>query len=172
MTTHAGCRDWRSWPWHLIVLLCECLTSIGIGTDQAVIKRTVLFGMETSSEKILAYARDPHMSDNEQQSIQTNTSSQRSCESYVCLMNMVHCRTMNKHVEQGKKNDDQSWRIRYIGLLCMSQVYKHLQSESRHRTLSNLVWMFIHEFEKFERDDRVLEALKVGRVMFERTKSY
>lgn len=68
--------------------------------------------------------------------------------------------------EQGKvkTNDDQSWRVRYMGLLCMSQIYKHLQTEPRHKTLSNLLWMFLHEYEKRERDDRILEALKVGRV--------
>jgi hypothetical protein len=63
-----------------------------------------------------------------------------------------------------KVDDDQSWRIRYIGLLCMSQIYKHLQSEPRYKTLSNLLWMFVNEYEKRERDDRILEALKVGRV--------
>jgi hypothetical protein len=64
-----------------------------------------------------------------------------------------------------KVNDDgQSWRIRYMGLLCMSQIYKHLQSEPRHKTLSNLLWMFINQYEKLEQDDRILEALKVGRV--------
>lgn len=62
-------------------------------------------------------------------------------------------------------NDDQSWRIRYTGLLCMSQIYKHLQHEPRHKTLSNLLWMFINEYEKCERDERILEALKVGRVI-------
>lgn len=61
-------------------------------------------------------------------------------------------------------DDDQSWRIRYTGLLCMSQIYKHLQHEPRHKTLSNLLWMFINEYEKRERDERILEALKVGRV--------
>jgi hypothetical protein len=61
-------------------------------------------------------------------------------------------------------NDDQSWRIRYMGLLCMSQIYKHLKNEPRHKTLTNLLWMFINEYEKRERDDRILEALKVGRV--------
>jgi hypothetical protein len=48
--------------------------------------------------------------------------------------------------------------------LCMSQIYKHLQTEPRHKTLSNLLWMFINEYEKREPDDRILEALKVGRV--------
>lgn len=68
--------------------------------------------------------------------------------------------------EQGKVkiNDDQSWRVRYMGLLCMSQIYKHLQVEPRHKTLSNLLWMFINQYEKREQDDRILEALKVGRV--------
>ena len=40
-------------------------------------------------------------------------------------------------------------------------IYK---SEPRYKTLSNLLWMFINQYEKRERDDRILEALKVGRV--------
>ncbi|CAF1333580.1 unnamed protein product, partial [Adineta steineri] len=51
-------HGWRSWSWKLIVHLCECLTSICIGTEQALIKRKILFGNETSSDNILAYARN------------------------------------------------------------------------------------------------------------------
>ncbi|CAF5172962.1 unnamed protein product [Rotaria magnacalcarata] len=76
---------------------------------------------------------------------------------------MLNCRIIDEQGKVKNDEDDQSWRIRYMGLLCMSQVYKHLQTEPRHKTISNLLWMFIHEYEKRERDDRILEALKVGR---------
>jgi hypothetical protein len=153
---------WRSWSWQLIVLLCECLASICISTDQAVIKRTVLFGSETSSENILAHASDTNYSLSDQKTT-TESSITRGNDDNVCLMQMLKYRAID---ERGKikVDDDQSWRIRYIGLLCMSQIYKHLQSEPRYKTLSNLLWMFINEYEKRERDDRILEALKVGRV--------
>ncbi|UJR10441.1 hypothetical protein I4U23_014645 [Adineta vaga] len=147
---------WRSWSWQLIVLLCECLTSIGIGSDQAIIKRTILFGHETSSDSILAYARNTN-----EQNIRSNDN--------VCLMQMLSYHTIdnnnnnNNSTDNDDDDDDQSWRIRYMGLLCMSQIYKHLQNERRHKTLSNLLWMFIHEYEQYERDNRILEALKVGR---------
>lgn len=147
----------------MIILLCECLTSICISSDQALIKRTVLFGTETSSDNILAYASDTIYSLNEQKTI-TDTSSTRSSDENVCLMHVLKYRTID---EQGKvkvNDDGQSWRVRYIGLLCMSQIYKHLQTEPRYKTLSNLLWMFINEYEKYERDERIVEALKVGRV--------
>jgi len=161
--SHLLSHGWRSWSWQLIILLCECLTSICISTDQAVIKRTILFGSETSSDNILAYVTDTNYSLNEQKTI-TDNSTSRANDDYVCLMQMLKYRAID---EQGKikmNDDDQSWRIRYMGLLCMSQIYKHLQTEPRHKTLSNLLWMFVHEYEKRERDDRILEALKVGRV--------
>ncbi|CAF1124495.1 unnamed protein product [Rotaria sordida] len=165
--SHLLSRGWRSWSWQLIILLCECLTSICIGTNQTIIKRTVLFGNETSSDNILIYASDNQHPINEQKTF-TESSTSRGNDDNVCLMHMMHYRTID---EQGKiktDNDDdddnnQSWRIRYMGLLCMSQIYKHLQNEPRHKTLSNLLWMFIHEYEKREKDDRILEALKVGR---------
>ncbi|CAF1138909.1 unnamed protein product [Adineta ricciae] len=144
-TTQLMSHGWRSWSWQLIVLLCECLTSIGIGSDQAVIKRTILFGNETSSDTILAYARNT-----DEQSMRSNHTNDN-----VCLMHMFSYRATD--------NDDLSWRIRYMALLCMSQLYKHLQTERRHKTLSNLLWMFIHEYEQYECDNRILEALKVGR---------
>ncbi|CAF0826870.1 unnamed protein product [Rotaria sp. Silwood1] len=161
--SHLLSRGWRSWPWQLIILLCECLTSICIGTNQAAIKRTVLFGNETSSDNILTYASDSQYPINDQKTF-TESSTTRGNDDNVCLMQMLHYRIID---EQGKikidNDDNQSWRIRYMGLLCMSQIYKHLQVEPRHKTLSNLLWMFIHEYEKRERDDRILEALKVGR---------
>lgn len=149
----------------MILLLCECLTTICISTDQALIKRTVLFGTETSSDNIIAYARDTNYTPNEQ-TIITESSTTRGNEDNVCLIHMLKYRMID---EQGKvklTDDDQSWRVRYMGLLCMSQIYKHLQTEPRHKTLSNLLWMFINEYEKRERDDRILEALKVGRVSY------
>ena len=80
-------------------------------------------------------------------------------------MQMLNYRTMNEQENVPINDDnDQSWRIRYMGLLCMSQIYKHLQSQPRHKTLSNFLWVFIHQYEKREQDDRVTEALKVGRV--------
>lgn len=80
-------------------------------------------------------------------------------------MQMLNYRSIDEHGKmKTNDNDDQSWRVRYMGLLCMSQIYKHLQSEPRYKTLSNLLWMFINQYEKRERDDRILEALKVGRV--------
>lgn len=159
---HLLSRGWRSWSWQLIYLLCECLTSICIGTNQAYIKRTVLFGTETSSDNILAYVRDLQLPMGEHKTI-TDSSTAHTYDDNVCLMQMLNYRASN---EQGKvkTNDDQAWRVRYMGLLCMSQIYKHLQTEPRYKTLSNLLWMFIHEYEKYERDDRILEALKVGRV--------
>ncbi|CAF3417621.1 unnamed protein product [Rotaria socialis] len=159
---HLLSRGWRSWPWQLIVLLCECLTSICIGTTQAVIKRTVLFGVETSSDNILAFANDSQLLVSEQKAF-TETSTTRGNDDNVCLMYMLNYRIIDEHGKLNNDEDDQSWRIRYMGLLCMSQVYKHLQTEPRHKTISNLLWMFIHEYEKRERDDRILEALKVGR---------
>ncbi|CAF4034973.1 unnamed protein product [Rotaria sp. Silwood2] len=158
--SHLLSRGWRSWPWQLIILLCECLTSICIGTNHAVIKRTVLFGNETSSDNILSYASDSQYPINEQKTF-TESSTARENDDNVCLMQMLHYQIID---EQGKiktnDDDNQSWRIRYMGLLCMSQIYKHLQIEPRHKTLSNLLWMFIHEYEKREQDDRILEALK------------
>ncbi len=149
----------------MIVLLCECFTSICIGTHQAIIKRTVLFGNETSSDNILAYARDTHLSIHEQKSVSGSSSISNENDENVCLMQMLNYRAIDEQGKlKGNDDDDQSWRIRYMGLLCMSQIYKHLQNERRHKTLSNLLWMFIHEYEKHERDDRILEALKVGRV--------
>ncbi|CAF2008331.1 unnamed protein product [Rotaria magnacalcarata] len=159
---HLLSRGWRSWPWQLIILLCECLTSICIGTTQAVIKRTVLFGVETSSDNILAFANDSQLLVSEQKAF-TETSTTRGNDDNVCLMHMLNCRIIDEQGKVKNDEDDQSWRIRYMGLLCMSQVYKHLQTEPRHKTISNLLWMFIHEYEKRERDDRILEALKVGR---------
>jgi hypothetical protein len=148
----------------LIVLLCECLTSICISTNQAVIKRTALFGNETSSDNILAYASDTDFSITEQKTI-TDNSTSRGNDDNVCLMQMLNYRSIDAHGKMKPiDKDDQSWRIRYMGLLCMSQIYKHLQTEPRHKTLSNLLWMFINEYEKREPDDRILEALKVGRV--------
>ena len=164
--SHLVSRGWRSWPWQLIILLCECLTSICISTEQAVIKRTVLFGTETSSENILAFATDSHVHRVAPKTAKTESTATNIQEDLVCLMQMVHYRAP-RQPGTGRPNDDsddQSWRIRYMGLLCLSQVYKHLANESRYKTLSNLLWTFVHEFEKFERDDRVLEALKVGRV--------
>ena len=135
--------------------------TICISADQALIKRTCLFGSETSSDNILGYAQDALPSKPERKS-GTETSTTRSQENHVCLMQMLHYRS--KSTDDAAENDDQSWRVRYMGLLCMSQIYKHLQAEPRHKTLSNLLWMFIDEYKKYERDDRVLEALKVGRV--------
>ncbi|CAF3754404.1 unnamed protein product [Adineta steineri] len=145
-------HGWRSWSWKLIVHLCECLTSICIGTEQALIKRKILFGNETSSDNILAYARNINTFTTE-----PNTVSQSKNNEHVCLMQMLTYQTKDEN------DEDLSWRIRYMGLLCMSQIYKHLQNERRHKTLSNLLWMFIHEYEQNERDNRILEALKVGR---------
>jgi hypothetical protein len=158
--SHLLSRGWRSWPWQLIILLCECLTSICISTEQALIKRTVLFGTETSSDNILAYASDI----NEQKTVTENSTIGGNDDS-VCLMHMLKYRATDEYGKI-KINDgnDQSWRIHYMGLLCMSQVYKHLKNESRYKTLSNLLWMFINQYERHERDDRILEALKVGRV--------
>jgi hypothetical protein len=161
--SHLLSQGWRSWSWQLILLLCECLTTICISTDQAVIKRTVLFGSETSSDNIIAYASDINYIPNEQATI-TESSTTRGNEDSVCLMHMLKYRAIDEHGKVKLTNDDQSWRVRYMGLLCMSQIYKHLQKEPRHKTLSNLLWMFINEYEKRERDDRILEALKVGRV--------
>lgn len=130
------------------------------------IKRTVLFGTETSSENILAYATDTAFSLKEQNTI-TDSSTTRGNDDNVCLMQMLKYRSTEgkgKVKGEGQDEEDSSWRVRYTGLLCMSQVYKHLKSEPRHKTLSNLLWLFINEFEKREDDDRVLEALKVGRV--------
>jgi hypothetical protein len=161
--SHLLSQGWRSWSWQLIILLCECLASICISTDQALIKRTVLFGVETSSDNILAYASDINYIPSDQNTI-TESSTTHGNEDNVCLMHMLKYRAID---EQGKikvTEDDQSWRVRYMGLLCMSQIYKHLQTEPRHKTLSNLLWMFINEYEKRERDERILEALKVGRV--------
>ncbi|CAF0833402.1 unnamed protein product [Adineta steineri] len=145
-------HGWRLWSWKLIVHLCECLTSICIGTEQALIKRKILFGNETSSDNILAYARNINTFTTE-----PNTASQSKNNEHVCLMQMLTYQTKDEN------DEDLSWRIRYMGLLCMSQIYKHLQNERRHKTLSNLLWMFIHEYEQNERDNRILEALKVGR---------
>ena len=162
--SHLLSRGWRSWSWQLIILLCECLTSVCISTTQAVIKRTALFGTETSSDNILAYASDTYSTVTEQKTI-TDNSTSRGNDDNVCLMQMLNYRSIDEHGKmKTNDNDDQSWRVRYMGLLCMSQIYKHLQSEPRHKTLSNLLWMFINQYEKRERDERILEALKVGRV--------
>jgi hypothetical protein len=161
--SHLLSRGWRSWPWQLIVLLCECLTAICISTNQAVIKRTALFGSETSSDNILAYAADSHFYINEQKT-HTENSTSRETDDNVCLMQMLNYRTIDEQGKTKTEGDDESWRIRYMGLLCLSQIYKHLQTELRHKTLSNLLWLFIHEYEQHVRDDRILEALKVGRV--------
>ncbi len=161
--SHLLSYGWRSWSWQLIILLCECLTSICISTDQALIKRTVLFGSETSSDNILAYARDTNYSLVEQRTI-SETSTTYGIDDNVCLMHMLKYQAIDEKGKLKVNDDGQSWRIRYMGLLCMSQIYKHLQSEPRHKTLSNLLWMFINQYEKLEQDDRILEALKVGRV--------
>lgn len=160
--SHLLAQGWRSWSWQLIILLCECLTSICISSDQALIKRTILFGTETSSDNILAYANDTY-SLNEQKTI-TESSTTRGNEENVCLMHMLKYRAIDEKGKVKTDNDDLSWRIRYMGLLCMSQIYKHLKTEPRHKTLNNLLWMFINQYEKYEQDGRILEALKVGRV--------
>ena len=79
-------------------------------------------------------------------------------------MQMLRYRAIDERGKIKFNDNDQSWRVRYMGLLCMSQIYKHLQNEPRYKTLSNLLWMFINDYEKREGDDRILEALKVGRV--------
>ncbi|CAF1128122.1 unnamed protein product [Adineta steineri] len=66
-------HGWRSWSWKLIVHLCECLTSICIGTEQALIKRKILFGNETSSDNILAYARNINTFTTEPNTVSQNT---------------------------------------------------------------------------------------------------
>ncbi|CAF4490706.1 unnamed protein product, partial [Rotaria magnacalcarata] len=75
-----------------------CLTSICIGTTQAVIKRTVLFGVETSSDNILAFANDSQLLVSEQKAF-TETSTTRGNDDNVCLMHMLNCRIID---EQGK----------------------------------------------------------------------
>jgi len=156
---------WRAWSWQMIVLLCECLTSICISTEQPLIKRTVLFGSEISSENIMVYASNMSYTFNEQKTI-TDSSTTHGNEDNVCLMQMIKYRSLDEKgkVQTNEDKNDSAWRVRYISLLCMSQIYKHLKNEPRHRTLSNLLWLFINEIERNERDDRVLEALKVGRV--------
>lgn len=158
--SHLLSRGWRSWPWQLIILLSDCLTSICIGAEQTIIKRTALFGSEVSSDNILSYARTGSLEEPERQ-ITAETSTTRRGDDLVSLMQIVHFRP--KKLDEIDE-DDQSWRIRYTGLLAFSQVYKHLHQQNRHKTLTNLVWIFIDEFSKNERDERVLEALKVGRV--------
>ena len=158
--SHLLSRGWRSWPWQLILLLCDCLTSICINAEQTAIKRMALFGSETSSDNIIAYAKDVSTYEAERKT-NNETSTSRIQDELVCLMQVVQYRMKKDPDTEG---EDQSWRIRYTGLLCMSQIYRHFQKEGRHKTLTNLIWMFIDVFSKNERDDRVIEALKVGRV--------
>lgn len=158
--SHLLSRGWRSWPWQLILLLCDCLTSICINAEQTAIKRMALFGSETSSDNIIAYAKDVSTYEAERKT-NNETSTSRIQDELVCLMQVVQYR-MKK--DPDTEDEDQSWRIRYTGLLCMSQIHRHFQKEGRHKTLNNLIWMFIDVFSKNERDDRVIEALKVGRV--------
>ncbi|CAF0721386.1 unnamed protein product [Didymodactylos carnosus] len=133
---------WRSWKIELILLLCECLMNICIDTDISNIKRCVLFGDEMSVDNILNMIN----SENE------NGGDRLGVKSASALLLFF----------PPEDDSENSWRVRYMSLLCLSQIYRHLKNDSRHKTLNNLLWCSIHEHEGKENDDRVLEALKVG----------
>lgn len=59
---------------------------------------------------------------------------------------------------------DWSWRIRYTAVQGLVGICGHLSGNKMADGLYNIAWRSLLEANSFERDERVLEALKVGQV--------
>lgn len=61
-------------------------------------------------------------------------------------------------------SQDWSWRVRYSAIQGLVHVCGHLHGDKMADGLYNAAWRSLIEANAHERDERVLEALKVGQV--------
>jgi len=61
--------------------------------------------------------------------------------------------------------NDWSWRIRYGAVQSMVKICRCLASDKNREGLRNAAWNILLRAHSQEKDERVLEALKVGQVL-------
>ncbi|XP_077996992.1 uncharacterized protein LOC144450269 [Glandiceps talaboti] len=134
----------RGWRWEVVFMYTEMMTALCLHGKSAAIQKLSLLG--TGRPNVLpTYKKD-----------------ESSVMASAGLLDLAEFQTLTETGERG--SGDWSWRIRYTAVQGLVKLCRCVQGDKCREGLRTVAWNALMRCHTRERDDRVLEAFKVGQV--------
>ncbi|XP_070549571.1 uncharacterized protein [Ptychodera flava] len=133
----------HGWRWEVVFNYTEVMTALCLHGNTANIQKIALLG--NGKQKVKKYKDDDS----------------KILES-AGLLDMVEFHASTETGEKGQS--DWSWRIRYAAVQGLVKICRCVQGDKCREGLRTVAWNALMRCHSKERDDRVLEAFKVGQV--------
>jgi hypothetical protein len=134
----------QTWPFELTCVYVEVLTGVCLNAPNSLIKRKALLGQAKDAYEIL----------------KSKQSSMTTKSTWAC--GLLELATFGASKIAASK-DDLSWHLRYMAIKGLVQICK-LLNDKENEELRQTCWCSLTVLEETEKNEHVLEALKVGQV--------
>ncbi|PIK33156.1 hypothetical protein BSL78_30032 [Apostichopus japonicus] len=137
------------WPWEVAYVFTETLTNICLYGKNANIKKFALIGNRTGLN-VTQPKKAGEVSE------QTGVTKLKSAG----LLDLAEIKVSKQ--KDAEDVDDWSWRVRYAAISGLVKISRSCQNDQSMEGMSNVVWNMLMIRHSKERDERVMEAFRVG----------
>ncbi|XP_071826622.1 uncharacterized protein [Apostichopus japonicus] len=138
------------WPWEVAYVFTETLTNICLYGKNANIKKFALIGNRTGL--------------NVTQPKKAGEVSEHAGVTKLKSAGLLDLAEIKVSKQKDEDVDDWSWRVRYAAISGLVKISRSCQNDQSMEGMSNVVWNMLMIRHSKERDERVMEAFRVGQV--------